>query len=73
MTWHVAEATADQLLDAWDVEADARELARSDPRYWSEGEVWMRDMAWVTAAGPADPHDVQDVTSKTKAKSNQSS
>ncbi len=33
----------------------------------------MRDRAGVTATGSAFPHDVQDVTSKTKAKSNQSS
>jgi hypothetical protein len=42
-SWLVREADVDRLLDAWDAEAVARGLERTDGRYWSEDEAWMGD------------------------------
>lgn len=47
-TWLVSEVAADAALDGWDAEAASRELPRSDGRYWTEGEPWMRDKCGVS-------------------------
>jgi hypothetical protein len=40
--WHVPEAKADALLEAWVAEARCRDIAPDDPAYWREGAVWIR-------------------------------
>jgi hypothetical protein len=40
--WHVPEAKADALLDAWEITASERGLAAGQPTYWQEGEKWVR-------------------------------
>ena len=49
--WKVREADVDTLLDCWDIVATARVIARHDPRYWSEGEPWLRYEAEVSDDG----------------------
>ncbi len=41
--WHVPEAKADALLEAWAVEAAVRGLSPGQSDYWRDGEVWIRD------------------------------
>ena len=40
--WRLLPARADELLDEWEAEAARLGQERTDPTYWSEGEVWMR-------------------------------
>jgi hypothetical protein len=47
-SWRVAPDDADSALDALDLIATGRALLRDDPRYWSEGEAWMRDKCGIT-------------------------
>ena len=41
-TWGIGEPRADRLLDEWEAEAERLGQERTDPTYWSEGDVWMR-------------------------------
>ena len=41
--WHVAEQRADAVIEAWDQEARERLLQHSDPNYWRDAEVWIRE------------------------------
>lgn len=41
--WHVPEAKADSLLEAWAAEATERGLKPGQSEYWREGEAWIRD------------------------------
>jgi hypothetical protein len=43
--WHVPEARADALLDAWEITASERGLAPGQAAYWQEGEKWVRAQA----------------------------
>ena len=43
--WHVAEARADALLDAWAITANERGLMPGQATYWQEGEEWIREHA----------------------------
>ena len=41
--WHVPEAKAGSLLEAWAAEATERGLKPGPSEYWREGEAWIRD------------------------------
>jgi len=41
-TWGIGEPRADLLLDEWEAEAERMGQDRSEPSYWTEGEIWMR-------------------------------
>lgn len=41
--WGMPETAAGALLDAWEREAVARGLTRSDPAWWATGEAWMEE------------------------------
>jgi hypothetical protein len=43
--WHVPEAIADQLLDAWTIMAKQRGLKLDHVAYWRDGEEWIRERA----------------------------
>jgi hypothetical protein len=43
--WHVAEARAGALLDAWAITANERGLMPGQATYWQEGEEWIREHA----------------------------
>ena len=43
--WHVPEARADALLDAWARTARERGLQLGQATYWQEGEEWLRTEA----------------------------
>lgn len=43
--WHLPEEKADDLLDAWVIEAQARGLAPDETAYWRAGEDWIREQA----------------------------
>jgi hypothetical protein len=43
--WHVPEAQADALLDAWAIVAAERGLMPSQANYWQDGEEWIQEQA----------------------------
>lgn len=43
--WHVPEAIADQMLDAWAIMAKERGLKLDHVAYWRDGEEWIRERA----------------------------
>ena len=40
----VPRAKAEALIAAWEVEAEARGLGRSDNDYWPVGQAWMLEL-----------------------------
>ena len=40
--WGMSQAAADEVLVAWEAEADRRGLQRLDARFWSSAEEWMK-------------------------------
>ena len=43
--WHVPEARADALLDAWAIVAAEQGLMPGQANYWQEGEEWIQEQA----------------------------
>jgi hypothetical protein len=39
--YRVPRVKAEAIIAAWEVEAEARGLARTDNDYWSVGQAWM--------------------------------